>query len=68
MESRDSSLDEQLTRIADSRVQLNTRMNAYSDRLYKQFNAMDSIVANLNSQSNNLQSRLDSLPGLVRKR
>lgn len=68
MESRDSSLDEQLTRITDSRVQLNTRMKAYSDRLYKQFNAMDSIVANLNSQSNNLQSRLDSLPGLVRKR
>jgi flagellar hook-associated protein 2 len=68
MDSRDSSLDEQLSRINDSRTQLNTRMAAYSDRLYKQFNAMDSVVANLNAQSSNLQSRLDSLPGLVRKR
>lgn len=67
IESRDSSLDEQLSRIADSRVQLNTRMAAYSDRLYKQYNAMDLIVANLNSQSSSLLSRIDSLPGVVRK-
>lgn len=67
IDSRDSSLDEQVSRIADSRVQLNTRMAAYSDRLYKQFNAMDLVVANLNSQSNMLLSRLDSLPGVVRQ-
>ncbi|UJF21309.1 flagellar filament capping protein FliD [Shewanella sp. OMA3-2] len=67
MESRDSTLDEQLSRITDSREQLNLRMSAFSDRLYKQFNAMDLVVANLNSQSNALQSRLDSLPGVVRK-
>ena len=67
IESRDSSLDEQLSRIADSRVQLNARMAAYSDRLYKQYNAMDLIVANLNSQSSSLLSRIDSLPGVVRK-
>ena len=67
IDSRDSSLDEQVARIADSRVQLNTRMAAYSDRLYKQYNAMDLIVANLNSQSSSLLSRIDSLPGVVRK-
>lgn len=67
IEGRDSSLDEQLSRIADSRVQLNTKMAAYSDRLYKQFNAMDLVVANLNSQSSMLLSRLDSLPGVVRQ-
>ena len=67
IDSRDSSLDEQVSRIADSRVQLNTRMAAYSDRLYKQYNAMDLIVANLNSQSSSLLSRIDSLPGVVRK-
>jgi len=66
MDSRDSSLDEQLSRIADSRVQLNTRMAAYSDRLYKQYNAMDLVVASLNSSASDLQSRLDSLPGVVR--
>ena len=67
IDGRDSSLDEQLSRIADSRVQLNTRMAAYSDRLYKQYNAMDLMVANLNSQSSSLLSRIDSLPGVVRQ-
>jgi len=67
IDSRDSSLDEQVSRIADSRIQLNTRMAAYSDRLYKQFNAMDLVVGNLNSQSSMLMSRLDSLPGVVKQ-
>ncbi|MEZ8185135.1 flagellar filament capping protein FliD [Shewanella sp. 5S214] len=67
MESRDTSLDEQLSRIEDSRTQLSERMAAFSDRLYKQFNAMDLVVANLNSQGNNLLSRIDSLPGVVSK-
>ncbi len=43
------------------------RMTAYSDRLYKQYNAMDLMVANLNSQSSSLLSRIDSLPGVVRQ-
>jgi flagellar hook-associated protein 2 len=67
MDSRDSTLDEQLSRLEDSRTQLNTRMSAYSDRLYKQFNAMDLVVASLNTQAGDLQSRLDSLPGVVRR-
>jgi flagellar hook-associated protein 2 len=66
MDSRDTTLDDQLSRLTDSREQLNTRMAAFSARLYKQFNAMDLVVANLNSQSSDLQSRLDSLPGVVR--
>jgi flagellar hook-associated protein 2 len=66
MDGRDTSLDDQLSRIADSREALNTRMAAYSDRLYTQFNAMDLVVANLNSTASDLQSRLDSLPGVVR--
>ncbi|GGQ26220.1 flagellar filament capping protein FliD [Shewanella litoralis] len=65
MDSRDSSLDDQLSRLTDSREALATRMSAYSDRLYAQYNAMDLIVASLNSTSSDLQSRLDSLPGLV---
>ena len=65
LDSRDSSLDDQLSRLTDSREALATRMSAYSDRLYAQYNAMDLIVASLNSTSEDLQSRLDSLPGLV---
>ncbi|MBB1268089.1 flagellar filament capping protein FliD [Shewanella sp. SR44-3] len=67
IDSRDTSLDEQVSRIQDSRVALNLRMASYSERLYKQYNAMDSVVASLNSQSSNLTARLNSLPGLVRK-
>jgi flagellar hook-associated protein 2 len=66
MDGRDTSLDDQLSRITDSREALSTRMAAYSARLYTQFNAMDLVVANLNSTSSDLQSRLDSLPGVVR--
>ncbi|UAL44934.1 flagellar filament capping protein FliD [Shewanella inventionis] len=65
LDSRDSSLDDQLSRLTDSREALAARMAAYSDRLYAQYNAMDLIVASLNSTSSDLQSRLDSLPGLV---
>jgi flagellar hook-associated protein 2 len=65
LESRDSSLDDQLSRLTDSRDALTARMSAYSDRLYAQYNAMDLVVASLNSTSSDLQSRLDSLPGLV---
>ncbi|MFK3975215.1 flagellar filament capping protein FliD [Shewanella vesiculosa] len=65
LDSRDTSLDDQLSRLTDSREALATRMEAYSDRLYAQYNAMDLIVASLNSTSSDLQSRLDSLPGLV---
>lgn len=65
LDSRDTSLDDQLSRLTDSREALATRMAAYSDRLYAQYNAMDLIVASLNSTSSDLQSRLDSLPGLV---
>ncbi|MCL1112565.1 flagellar filament capping protein FliD [Shewanella basaltis] len=65
LESRDSSLDDQLSRLTDSRDALTARMEAYSERLYAQYNAMDLVVASLNSTSSDLQSRLDSLPGLV---
>ncbi|QYJ79884.1 flagellar filament capping protein FliD [Shewanella acanthi] len=67
IDSRDNSLDEQLARIGKSREQLAARMTAYSNRLYTQFNAMDLLVANLNSQSDSILSRLDSLPGVVKQ-
>ena len=63
---RDETLNSQLSRLDDSRTQLDTRMNAYRERLLKQFNAMDLVVANLNSQSSMLTERLNSLPGVVK--
>ncbi|AQS38907.1 flagellar capping protein [Shewanella psychrophila] len=67
LDGRDETLDNQLVRIQESRERLALKMKAYEDRLFKQFNAMDAIVGQLNAQSSMLQSRLDSLPGVVKK-
>ncbi|QQX81757.1 flagellar filament capping protein FliD [Shewanella sp. KX20019] len=65
IDSRDETLDNQITRITESREQLTRKMVSYEARLLKQFNAMDLIVANLSAQSADLTSRLASLPGVV---
>ena len=65
LDSRNDSLERKLDRIDDEREQLDRKMDAYEARLTKQYNAMDSLVGQLNSQSTDIQSRLDSLPGLV---
>jgi len=44
---------------------LDTRMKAVEERLYKQFNAMDSLVAQLMSTSDSLTQLFDSMPGFV---
>jgi flagellar hook-associated protein 2 len=68
LDSRDESLDTQLARITDNRESLALKMKSYEARLLKQYNAMDLIVGQMNSQSSMLTQRLDSLPGLVSKR
>ncbi|PKG75919.1 flagellar hook protein FliD [Shewanella sp. GutCb] len=68
LDSRDETLDNQITRITDSREQLTRKMVSYEARLLKQFNAMDLIVANLSAQSTDLTARLASLPGVVPKK
>jgi flagellar hook-associated protein 2 len=65
IDSRDSSLDRSLDRLSDQRVSFARKMSAFEDRLFKQYNYMDMIVGQLSTQSDNLQSRLDSLPGVV---
>ncbi|WP_076540211.1 flagellar filament capping protein FliD [Shewanella sp. UCD-KL21] len=67
IDGRNDTIDNQLSRLEDSREALNLKMSAYSDRLYKQFNAMDLVVASLNSQSSSLFNALDSMPGVVKK-
>ncbi|ACJ28298.1 Flagellar hook-associated protein 2:Flagellin hook IN [Shewanella piezotolerans WP3] len=68
IDSRDETLDNQISRITDSREQLTRKMVSYEARLLKQFNAMDLVVANLSAQSADLTSRLASLPGVVPKK
>jgi flagellar hook-associated protein 2 len=65
IDSRDSSLDSNLERLNDQREVFARKMASFEARLFKQYNYMDLIVGQLSTQSSDLQSRLDSLPGLV---
>ena len=66
LDSRDESLDRQISRIQDDRAALNLRMEAYEARLTRQYNAMDAAVAQLNGQLGQIQGALNSLPGVAR--
>jgi len=48
-------------------LDLASKMESLSDRLYAQYNAMDLLVANLNSTSSYIQAQLDNMPGVVRQ-
>ncbi|WP_374417950.1 flagellar filament capping protein FliD [Stutzerimonas kunmingensis] len=53
--------------IKAQREKLTLRIESISARLYSQFNAMDTMVAQLSSTSSWLESTLSSLPGVVKK-
>lgn len=67
IESRNTSLQNTLADIDEQREQLNTRLAGLEARLLAQFNAMDSLVANLSSTSDYLTGQLANLPGVVKK-
>ncbi|MGB2742265.1 MAG: flagellar filament capping protein FliD [Cognaticolwellia sp.] len=57
----------QLDKLDDDYLAFNRRIEALEARLYSQYNAMDLIVANLNSTSSYLLAQLDNMPGVVRQ-
>lgn len=65
LEQRTDSLQATLNKVDKQKTELTTRMAALSERLYKQFNAMDALVGQLKSTSDNLTSLFDSMPGVV---
>lgn len=65
LEQRTESLQATLNKVDKQKTELTTRMAALSERLYKQFNAMDALVGQLKSTSDNLTSLFDSMPGVV---
>lgn len=67
IDGRTDSINDKLKDITEERTALDYRSAKLEARLYKQFNAMDLIVAQLNSTSDWLTSALDSLPGVVRQ-
>lgn len=65
LEQRTDSLQSTLDKVDKQKAELTTRMTALSERLYKQFNAMDALVAQLKSTSDSLTSLFDNMPGFV---
>jgi flagellar hook-associated protein 2 len=62
-DKRTASLNASIKDIDDQRNQLTDRLNALKDRYTKQFNALDSLLAKLQSDSNYLTQQLSKLPG-----
>ncbi|MDY0208211.1 MAG: flagellar filament capping protein FliD [Pseudomonas sp.] len=67
LEQRIKGLTTTTTSIDSQREALVRRAGQIEARLFKQFNAMDSLVSQLNSTSDRLAQALGSLPGVTRK-
>lgn len=61
LESRTSSLNSELEEIQESQVKLNERVEAYRERLVKQFTAADSLISQLNSTRDYVTQQLEAL-------
>lgn len=67
IQGRIDSKTEQLDKLEDDRINFNRKMESLESRLLAQYNAMDLLVANLNSTSSYIQAQLDNMPGVVKK-
>jgi len=65
LSSRTDSLQATLDKVDKQKADLATRMKAVEERLYKQFNTMDSLVSQLMNTSDSLAQLFDSMPGFV---
>ncbi len=67
LQQRIDGLQKTNTDIKEQKLDLEARVAAIQDRLYKQFNAMDSLVSQLRRTSDSLTGALANLPGVVRQ-
>ncbi|MCK5188726.1 MAG: flagellar filament capping protein FliD, partial [Methylococcales bacterium] len=67
IDSRTTGLNTRIDRLNEQRTELNEKMDTLEARLFKQFNAMDQIVAQLQSTGTYLEQQLANLPGVVRE-
>lgn len=68
LESRTDALQSTINKVDKQKIELTARMKAMEERLYKQFNAMDSLVGQLTRTSDSLTQLFDSMPGFVTKK
>lgn len=66
LDARTQGLESQIEDLNEDRVSLNQRLASLETRLLRQFNALDSLLAQLNSTSNFLSQQLANLPGTDR--
>jgi flagellar hook-associated protein 2 len=66
-DNRDASIKSSIADIDDQREALNVRLQMLQARYLKQFNALDGLLAQMNSTSNFLTQQLSQLPGTVFK-
>lgn len=64
IESRTEGLTSTIEGFSDDRAALNDRLASLETRLLRQFNALDSLLAQLSSTSNFLTQQLGNLPGV----
>ncbi len=62
LETRTDGLNDGIERIEEQREALSLRLEAVETRLFRQFNALDSLISQLTSTSNFLTQQLASLP------
>jgi flagellar hook-associated protein 2 len=65
IDSRTSGLNARIERINEQRTALDNKLETLEARLFKQYNAMDAIVAQLQSTGSFLEQQLAILPGVV---
>lgn len=66
IETRTKGLETNLESLADDQESLDERLSALETRLLRQFNALDSLLAQLSSTSNFLAQQLNNLPSVDR--
>ena len=66
IQNRIDSKTNQLDDLDDQRLDLASKMESLSSRLYAQYNAMDLLVASLHNTSSYVQAQLENMPGVVR--
>jgi flagellar hook-associated protein 2 len=67
LDAKTDALKSGVDRLADDRERLSDRLIAIEKRMRRQFNAMDTLLGQLQGTSTFLTQQLDNLPGSVRK-
>ncbi|MEM9401845.1 MAG: flagellar filament capping protein FliD [Pseudomonadota bacterium] len=66
LQIRTDGLDSQVERINEQRERLELRLTSLEERLFRQYNALDSLLAELSNTSTFLNAQLQNLPGFTR--